>query len=86
MAGTEEKCERLLIVWNPPTKVVWWNVLLMLTRLCCAIGIVCGLPVVGRNFLENGPPCVVGMSWPLPSGPMSILNEHFWPHPCSGSD
>ena len=41
---------------------VWWNVidvivcLLVLTRLCCIIGIVCGLPVVGGNFLENGPP------------------------------
>ena len=26
---------------------------LLLTRLCC---IVCGLPVVGQNLLENGPP------------------------------
>ena len=36
---------------------VWWNVinivcLLVSTRLCCTIDIVCGLPVVGQNFLE----------------------------------
>ena len=43
--------------------------LLVLTRLCCVLGIVCGLPVVSRNFLENGPPW--GTGWrcgrvPLP--------------------
>ena len=45
-----------------------------------------GLPVVGRNFLENGPlekqdGAVVGVFWPVPSGPtsgpLSILNAHF---------
>ena len=29
-------------------------------RLCCTIGIVCGLPVVGGNFLENGSPWGTG--------------------------
>ena len=40
---------------------VWWDVIdvivyfLVLTRLCCTIDIVCTLPVVGQNFLENVP-------------------------------
>ena len=34
--------------------------LLVLTRLCCTIGFVCGLPVVVQNFLENGPPWGTG--------------------------
>ena len=45
---------------------VWWNVidvivcLLMLTRLCCTSGVVCGLPVVSQKFLENGGPLSTG--------------------------
>ena len=72
----------------PPMQLCGWNVidivcLLVLSRLCCTIGIVCGLPVVGQNFLENGPPwgtrwCCCGLFWSRPaSSPLSILNEHF---------
>ena len=57
---------------------VWWNVidvivnLLVLTRLCCTIGIVCGrLPVVGQNFLENG-----RMVWCCCG---CVLAPPFWP-------
>ena len=81
---------------------VWWNVinvivcLLVLTRLCCTIGIVCGLLVgyqwsveiswrMGLLAEEDG-----AVFWPLPSGlassPLSILDAHFLPHPCSGRD
>ena len=75
---------------------VWWNVidvlvcLLVLTRLCCIIGIVCGLPVGFRwsveiswrmGLLEEQDGAVVGVFLPLPSGPasgpLSILNAHF---------
>ena len=86
--------ERLLIVWRWTCSThagSGWcgcggchdvNVcLLVLTRLCCTV---CGLPVVGRNFLENEPPW--GTGWwccgcVLPSLPAqlpSILNAHFW--------
>ena len=39
---------------------LWWgvvmDVMVCLSRLCCNGGIVCGLPVVCQNFLENGHP------------------------------
>ena len=43
---------------HPRRKWLWWNVidvlvcLLVLTRLCCIIGIVCGLPVGFRWSVE----------------------------------
>ena len=48
---------------HPPRKwVVWWT-------LRCAFGVdQAGLPVIGQSFLENA---VVGVFWPLPSGPAS---------------
>ena len=51
------------------------SMLPFVTRLCCTIGIVCGLPV-GSELLEDGV---------LPSGdPLSIiLNALFRPHPYS---
>ena len=69
---------------------VWWNAinvimcLLVLIWLCCTIGIVCGLLVVGQDFLdllEERDGAVLGVIWPLPSG--SALNAH---HPCSRRD
>ena len=52
------------------------DVILVLTRLSCTIGIVCGLPVVGRiswrmGCLEVQDGGVVGVFWPLP------LSAHF---------
>ena len=62
---------------------VWWNVidvivcLLVLSRLCCTSGIVCGLPVGFRwsvkiswrmGVFEKQDGAVVGVFWPLPSG------------------
>ena len=42
---------------SPPMQEVGRHcVPLVLIRLCSTIGIVCGLPVVSRNFLESGPP------------------------------
>ena len=65
---------------------VWWNVivcLLVLTRLYCTIGIVCGLLVGFRQsvkiswwmgILEEQDGAVVGVFWPRPaSGPLSII-------------
>ena len=62
---------------------VWWNVivcLLVLSRLCCTIGIVSGLPVGFWWLVEiswrTGPlaeqdGAVVGVFWALPSDPAS---------------
>ena len=60
MAATEERlsvCERLLIVWRYllHSRRKWVVVEHhCVPGLCCTIGIVCGLPVVGQNFLEMG--------------------------------
>ena len=60
--------------------------LLVLSRLCCTIGIVCGLPVGFRwsveisfrtGLLKEQDGAVVGVFWPLSSvpasGPLSVL-------------
>ena len=83
---------RKWVVW------LWWgNVidviehLLVLSRLCCTSGIVCGLPLGFRwsvkiswrmgVFEEQDGGTAVGVLWSLPSGPasgpLSILNAHF---------
>ena len=59
------------VMWNVEEVMVCPSVL---SRLCCNSGIVCGLPVVCQNFLENGHPwatewcccgCVLAhSSWP----------------------
>ena len=73
MAGTvllEGRLSVLLIVWRwtcsthalcgGMSSTSLCAFLLVLTMLCCTMGIVCGLPVVGQNFLENGPPWGTG--------------------------
>ena len=46
--------------------------LLVLFKLCCTIGIVCGLPMVSQNFLENGRPGWWCCGWVL-AHPFRIL-------------
>ena len=45
------------------------------------IGIDCGLLVASQHLrmvvLEAPGGAVLGVAWPLPSGPLRILNEHF---------
>ena len=76
---------------------VWWSgtdiivCILILLRLCCVSGNVCGLPVGFRwsvNFswrvgvLEEQDGVVLGVYWPLPSDldsfqSLEYVNEHF---------
>ena len=59
---------------------VWWNgtdiivCILMLSRLCCVSGNVCGLPVVSQIFTKNG--CPWGTGWCCF---VCVLAPPFWP-------
>ena len=76
VAPPTQEVGRAIVLW------VWWSgtdvivCILMLSRLCCVSGNVCGLPVGFRwsvkfslrtGVLEEQDGVVFGVSWPLPS-------------------